>query len=280
MSINMVTAPRLSVSTWSLHRTLGLSTSYGPGDTTLPSADEGALPLLELPARLAEFGIATLEICHFHLPSLDPSYLNELRDSLQQSHIELFSLLVDAGDVTHPTEAARDLAWISSWLPIAGLLGARCARVIAGKSAATPSTLQTSAGALSQLAEVAETAGVRLMTENWLTLLSEPAAVHILLDRLAGRVGLCLDFGNWRGPDKYDDMRSIAPYAESCHAKAHFDSPDAMDKEDYIKCLELTRAANFAGPYTLIYDGPDPDEWAGLASERELVLPYLNTPAV
>ncbi len=276
MSTSTTTATRLSVSTWSLHRTLGNPVNYGPGSTTPLSFPAEGLPLLELPAELAKFGISTLEICHFHLPSLDTSYLMELRASLQSAHIELFSLLIDDGDVTDPTNAARDLTWIASWLPIAGELGATHARVIAGKTNPTPTTLQASAQALLQLAEIAQAANVRLMTENWLTLLSEPAAVHNLLDRLDGRVGLCFDFGNWRGPDKYDDLHSIASYAESCHAKAYFTSPTTIDAEDYTRCLDITRAANFSGPYTLIYDGPDADEWAGLASEREIVAPYCS----
>ena len=44
--------PRLSVSTWSLHRTLGSPPIYGPGDEPGDfRSDEGALPLLDLPAR-------------------------------------------------------------------------------------------------------------------------------------------------------------------------------------------------------------------------------------
>jgi hypothetical protein len=276
MSTHVTTTPRLSVSTWSLKRLLGQPAPYGLDRAARPSFPTGGLPLLELPARLAQFGISTLEICHFHLPSIDPGYLSELRASLQEAHVELFSLLIDDGDITHPTNAARDLTWIASWLPIAGQLGASHARVSAGRAEATPATLQMSAQALAQLAEMAQAAGIRLMTENWLTLLSEPASVHTLLERLDGRVGLCFDFGNWRGPDKYDKLRSIVSYAESCHAKAHFPSATTLDAEDYVRCLDITRAAHFSGPYTLIYDGPDPDEWAGLASERELVAPYLR----
>ncbi len=114
------------------------------------------------------------------------------------------------------------------------------------------------------------------MTENWFPLLSQPATVHSLLDRLEGQVGLCLDFGNWQGPTKYEDLRSIAPSAESCHAKAHFSPTDGMEKDDYIRCLDITQAAGFTGPYTLIYDGPNENEWAGIAGEREIVLPYLH----
>jgi hypothetical protein len=65
------------------------------------------------------------------------------------------------------------------------------------------------------------------------------------------------------------------PRAESFHAKCHFGEDGAMDKEDYVRCLELARAAIKAGPYTLIYDGPNADEWAGLDAERAIVTPYL-----
>lgn len=94
---------------------------------------------------------------------------------------------------------------------------------------------------------------------------------------LEGNVGLCCDFGNWHGPNKYRDLQSIAPSAESCHAKASFASPDGMEKNDYRHCLDITRSAGFSGPYTLIYDGPGADEWAGLAQERQVVEPYIAT---
>ena len=128
---------RLSVSTWSLHRTLGPTYWDSPAK---PSRDReepygpGLLELLDIPARIAEFGINTLEICHFHLPSREPAYLNDLRSALDSAGVELFTILIDDGDITHPEHSARDLAWISGWIETAGQLGARCARVIAGKT--------------------------------------------------------------------------------------------------------------------------------------------------
>jgi sugar phosphate isomerase/epimerase len=272
----MTDAPTLSASTWSLHRALGRPGFYGPADARIPSETHGrgALTLLELPARLAAFGIGTLEICHFHLPSRDPAYLGELRAALGAAGVRLFSLLVDDGDITGP-DAARDLGWIRGWVPVAAALGAERMRVIAGKAEPSEAALARSTDALGALADEASAAGLRLMTENWFALLARPDTVLALLDRLEGRVGLCLDFGNWRGDGKYERLAAIAPRAESCHAKAHFASPGALDRADFTRCLELTRAAAFAGPYTLIYDGPGDDEWAGLALEREAALPYL-----
>ena len=271
--------PRLSVSTWSLHRQLGRPDFYGPEEgkqIPVTTHGRGEVPLLELPARVAEFGINTLELCHFHIPSLDKGYLNELRGALQAANVELFSLLIDHGDITHPEHADRDLVWIGEWIEIAGLLGATCTRAIAGKASASTEALEMSRNGLQKLAARAEANGVRLMTENWFSVLSTPENVLTLLDSLEGKVGLCLDFGNWQGDTKYTDFEAIAPRAESCHTKAHFPAPGEMDKADYVRCLDLTQAAGFSGPHTLIYDGPGDNEWEGLTIEREVVQSYLK----
>lgn len=271
--------PRISVSSWSLHRTIGNPPIYGADNrqaipTTLHG--KGQLSLLELPSRIATFGIHTMEICHFHIPSLDTGYLTELRSALQAANVELFSLLIDEGDITHPLNADRDLTWISSWLSVASSLGAKRMRVIAGKAAPSEATLEMSIRGMQHLIPRAETLGLRLMTENWYGLLSSPEPVHALFQRLEGKVGLCFDFGNWSGSTKYSDLQSIAPYAESCHAKASFTSADEMNEVDYKHCLNITHEAGFSGPYTLIYDGPSPDEWTGLHREHQVVQPYIT----
>lgn len=260
-------APRLSASSWSLHRSLGAPDVYGPGaDIPRESHGRGAISLLEAPALLAELGIRTMEICHFHLPSRAPDHLNRLRGVLETHGVELWSVLVDAGDLTHIAHGQRDEAWIAGWLDDAQRLGAKRMRVIAGKGAPTEANLARSRAALLQLADAAEARGLRLMTENWFDLLSTPAAVHALMDGLDGRIGLCLDFGNWHGATKYDDLRAIAGYAESCHAKPQFDANGAIERDDFARCIRITREAGFSGPYTLIYDGPNPDERAGLTA--------------
>ena len=257
---------------------LGRPDFYGPENgKQIPIATHGAgeISLLELPTRVAEFGINTLELCHFHIPSLDRGYLNELRGALDAAHVDLFSVLIDHGDITHPEYADRDLVWIGEWIETAGVLGASCARAIAGKAAPSSETLEMSRNGLQKLAERADVNGVRLMTENWFSILSTPENVLTLLDRLEGKVGFCLDFGNWTGDTKYADLEAIASRADSCHTKAHFLAPGEMDKDDYIRCLDLTQDAGFSGPHTLIYDGPGDDEWEGLTIEREVVQSYL-----
>ena len=271
--------PQLSVSSWSLHRNLGNVPFYGPergGQVGSLPSKPAEFSLLELPARIAAFGITTLDLCHFHLPSCDAGYLHELRTELDRAGVTLWALLVDAGDVTHPQFAQRDLAWIESWIPTAEALGAQTMRVIAGRQDPTPETLQMSLKAFRQLLAKAKQHQVRLVTENWFGLVARPAELLWLLKELDGQLGLKFDFGNWDQPSKYDDLAQIAQFAESSHAKAHFKAAYEMDQADYVRCLDLLRTAQFDGPHTLIYDDREgPDEWRGLQIERDVVQAYL-----
>src|SRR5690606_8447990 len=102
-----------------------------------------------------------------------------------------------------------------------------------------------------------------------------PQAVHALLDRLDGQVGLLADFGNWAAPDKYEGLASIFPRAELCHAKASF-AHGQMDEGDYGLCVGTAEDAGYRGPYTLSFDADHPGEWAGLGEERDFVLSRID----
>ena len=267
----MVRMPTRTVSTWSLHRTLGSFRSVDPvtADRSAAVASEprSGLALLDLPAELARHGYDAVQICHFHLPTRAPGYLAELRAALADAGVRLDALLVDDGDLVHPTAADEHQAWIAGWLEDAVALGADRARLVAGQQPPTPERLQESSRRLAQLAK--DHPDVRVVTENWLALLPTAADVHAVLDPLGGTVGLLIDLGNWTGANKYDELSSIAPMAETCHAKCHFDG-DEPDANDYRRSLQVLRDAGYDGPLALIYSGPDADEWAGLDREHAI----------
>ncbi len=277
---------RIMTSSWSLHRLLG-EVMYDWSDVRaepkLARGGEGALNLLELPQNLAARDIGMVELCHFHLPSLASAYLDELRGELDRCDVDLYSVLIDAGDVAHPDPAVRaeQVDWVRSWLEIAARLGARYARVIAGD--ALPSeecalqddnTVRASADSLRALAQYAAELNLYVSTENFRALGCHVGALCAILDMCEGQVGLCADFGNFKGSGKYDDLAAILPRATSVHAKADFSGPGAMDREDFDRCLGLAVDAGFAGPYSLIFSSPG-DEWEGLAHTRAAVESYI-----
>lgn len=262
-----------SVSTWSLHRTLGRfvapdSAALGGPSRSGPSNGEGT-PLLDLPRELARRGYEALHICHFHLASRDDAYLAQLRDALVQAEIDLDTLLIDDGDLTDPATADQVEAWVSGWLDVAAALGATRARVMAGNAAFTAESLHAYAERLQRLA--AAHPDVRIVVENWMGTLSNAQAVNAVLDETDDSVGLLIDLGNWRGPNKYDELARIAPRAETCHAKCHFDG-EGPDVEDFRRSLQVLQTARYNGPLVLIYDGADDDEWGNLDAEYDVVL--------
>nr|WP_245992596.1 TIM barrel protein [Capsulimonas corticalis] len=212
------------------------------------------------------------------MPSTDAAYLGELKASLAASNIQCLTLLIDEGDLTHPSPQARqtDIETVRRWIAVAGELGAARVRVIAGKSApdASGDMLRLSAQHLHELAQYAGDHGVRVVTENWFALLDRPAEVLHLLEALDGEVGLLLDFGNWTGERKYADLAQIARLAESTHAKANYDADGNLQTADYAHCLKICADAGFQGPHSLIFDSAG-DEWTEIAKLRDFVLAAL-----
>lgn len=274
--MNTVKTPRrLSVSSWSLHRTLGAPDFFGVGqEIPVASHRRGEVSLLQVPQKLADMGINTMEICHFHLPRRDDEYLQQLRAALDKANVELWSFLIDDGDISHPANSERDAQWIRDWFPLAQKLGAKRVRVIGGKSEPTPENMQRSVQAMQQLAQNAKAHNLRLMSENWYNILSTPQRVLDVFEQTRGEVGLCFDFGNWNSAGKHEMLSQIAPLAESCHAKIDFVDENTLDLEDGTRCLDILRAADFSGPFTLI-NGTPGDEWRGLKMEKEVVQRYL-----
>ncbi|WDR06745.1 TIM barrel protein [Devosia rhodophyticola] len=275
-------ADRIAISTWSLHRMMGTTYPHDLDSLAITSAQEtyGEVneSLLDIPSAIANHGINRLEICSFHLPSRDPVYLGELRDALARVDVQLQTLLIEAGDISDAATSQRDTDWIAHWVETANILGAKHARVIAGKQKPSLEALDLSAKALASLADRNAGGTTRLVVENWFDLLPKPAQVNDLLDRLDGRVGLNADFGNWSGPNKYADLSAIFGRAELCHAKASF-KDGQMDEGDYAQCLSAAEEAGYAGPYTLIFDAETPSEWDGIAIEKTFVEEQLTLAA-
>ncbi len=270
----------IGISSWSVRHLLGpiyRGLALDPAArSVVDTYGMGALALLDLPAAMQAQGYATLDLCHFHLPRTDPDYLHVLRTRLDDAGVTLLTFLIDDGDLSHPDPAVRerDLADTAQWLPIAAQLGAKLVRVAAGdaQADATDPAIQQSAAGLRTLATVAQQHGLNLITETWRPLALPPENLRAILAATGNQVGHCADFNNYQsyGARKYAALQAVLPGAVTVHAGAQFDRAGNLDEADFRQSMALARAANFTGPYVLIYSGPD-DEWAGLAQLAALV---------
>ena len=268
----------IAVSTWSVHHKLGYSFANGPGGIApFVKSDTwgvGDIDLLQLPGELAKRGYFRCEICHFHVGSLANVALQKIAKAFADSGVVVQTLLVDDGDITNKETRNRDIAWIAQWIEAAAVLGAENVRVIAGKSKPSEAALALAVDGLTALVAVGRKAGIQVVTENWFDLLSTPAAVHHVLDRVAGS-GFLADTGNWSGDSKYADLQSIFARASLCHAKATLAPGFALDAHDFGACMDAAQQAGYTGPMTLIF-ADQGDEWQGLEVERQFIQSFAN----
>lgn len=273
--------PRWSISTWSLHPSLGEAfyalKSPDSNELQLRGRKAARVDLLDVPAEAREHGVGTVEVCHFHYPSVEPTYLASFRKACDDAGVELYSVLIDAGDITAEDAALRDadLRLIRRWIAIAGELGASRVRIDAGLAPPTPAVIERSATHLRELAEFAKQHGVQVITENWHETSKQPGPLLDILSRCGGGVGLCCDFGNAEGPGKHDTIAKLAPHATSIHAKAAYGKDGTIDEADLATCCRLVRQANFDGPISLIR-GTSEDEWTNLMRVKDVIAQHID----
>ncbi|MCX6015769.1 MAG: hypothetical protein NT020_09330 [Chloroflexales bacterium] len=222
---------RTALTTWSIH----------------PYLSDGSLDLMAMPARVKAAGIATVEICHFHIPNTEIVYLQSLKTAAANAGVEIFSILIDAFDISQADNAA-DIAQVQHWMDTAAL--------------------QRTISALKALQAYATPKGVRVMSENFKTMASTPAnwlAIHQALG-----YGGCADIGNFANDSRVSDFGQVAAMAASIHVKASYDDQGQLLPAQVNACLATARKHGFSGPTTLVYDRPG-DRWPHIEALRQLV---------
>jgi sugar phosphate isomerase/epimerase len=227
---------------------------------------------------MAERGITALDLCHFHLPTTEPDYLNAFREALGAAGVELYRLLIDTGDIAEPepSQRAADIRTIEGWIDTAAVLGADGVRISAGRQPPTPGVVEQSARQLRAFALLAADHGLRTHTENWQATAQEPTALLTILDQCDGQVELCADIGNAEATaDKYGTLAQLLPRASSIHFKTRYTPDGNVTADDLQRCFELIEQAQFDGVITLIYESKQ-HEWAGVEQLRDALQPLLN----
>ncbi|MXX83532.1 MAG: sugar phosphate isomerase/epimerase [Chloroflexi bacterium] len=270
----------LAISSWTVHGALGAPWYEPDADGRMVNRAESQpaeLSLLDLPAFIADEGIKLLEICNFHLPSLEDSYLARLRANIEAAGVTLVNLLVDTGNLSAADNAIwrRDIEAAKRWQDIAVKLGARGVRLDCGTDAPSPAAIQRSCDSLRELADYGAGLGLHTSTENWRATSVESENLLQILDGVGRPLRLCVDFGNAaKTADKYATLRALLPRATSLHCKGIFNG-NALDVAEFKQALALVRAADFRGHIALICDGTE-DEWRKALAlkdhvERELM---------
>lgn len=270
---------RLSISSWSLHRCLGpLRWTVWDNEARTQRTEEQSQParheLTELPELARKHGLSYLELCHFHFPSRDESYLQSLRQAFDQSTIGFHTLLVDYGDISSPDPVRRasDIQYLKSWIDTASVAGAAAVRIVAGEQPGSDlEAIARSADALRELRQYAKRLGVEVVTENFRELTASVRSWSQVLDRVGEDIRTIVDFGNLPAHEREEGVRYGVPRAHSIHAKPPYGADGSLLAEPFIAQLRIAEQLKCEAPISIIFDR-DGDMWEGIERIKRLIL--------
>lgn len=216
------------------------------------------LDLLDFPAQVAARGINCVDLCIQHIPNIEADYLAELRSAFASANVELYQLLIDIGEVGSPDPDQRSagIALTKRWMEIAAELGSSGVRYVPGDSKPTPATIRQSGEAFRELYDYSVQCGVEPATENYKFFNNEADDLLQVLDLSERDYGLVADFGNARGPNKYNTLSRLIPRATAIHQWVAIDDDGVINDEDSKRCLNMARDNGFDGPVMLLGGHP------------------------
>jgi hypothetical protein len=213
----------------------------------------GKLRLLDLPKIMRdELGLKVIDLMTRTLASLDPPYLDRLRNEAEKHGCLLTNLKLNLEvEPGSPDETIRRQALDSfkQAIDAAQRLGVRWVRPTLGKMRGE---LKTQAASLRELIDYARPKGISVLIENNTWLSREPEAIPGLIAAVGQDLRAQPDTGNWNDAVRYAGLAKAFPLAASCDFKAYALGPDgAHAAYDLRRCFQIGWDAGFRGPWCL-----------------------------
>jgi len=222
--------------------------------STNPDASRDLLTLEKIPEFYQDrFGIYQCEFWSEHFESREPSYLKDLKASLDLNHCTLINIQADTpgNDMSNPESSNASLAIqdIKEWIDVGAALGSKMVR-----GSFMQHSLEVGIKSMKELVKYANSKGITLLCENHFDLMSIPEN-HVKVAQEIGKdhFGLLADFGNYpESIDKYKALEMIAPYTLLVSAKTHgYDENYEHTDFDFDRCVRIMEEGGFTGIYSL-----------------------------
>jgi len=222
--------------------------------STNPDASDDLLTLDKIPEFYQDrFGIYQCEFWSEHFESRSPSYLKDLKASLDLNHCTLINIQADTpgSDMSNPetSNAALAIQDIMEWIDVGAALGSKMVR-----GSFMQYSLEMGIKSMKKLVKYAKSKGITLLCENHFDLMSIPEN-HVKVAQEIGKdhFGLLADFGNYpESTNKYKALEMIAPYTQLVSAKTHgYDENYEHTDFDFDRCVRIMEEGGYSGIYSL-----------------------------
>jgi len=180
------------------------------------------------------------------------SFLSEFKRRSHELGLDLSGTGV-RNDLATPDQAARakDVQHIKEWIEVAARMGAPVLRVFSGKrptDVAWDQVAKWMVDDLQQCVEHAAKVGVIIGIQNHADFLSTSDEVLKIVKLVDSPwFGVIVDTGFFPGPDPYEHIARVIPYAVNWQIKEKVDTKDGTQKTDLRRLVKLIRAGNYRG---------------------------------
>jgi sugar phosphate isomerase/epimerase len=233
------------------------------------------MPLKDFAAHVAaKFNIRKVEPWSEHFLSLEPGYLDEIRDAASKAGCSFADVAADGDNSIYsadPGERQRAIQFGKTWIDVAARLGSPSVRInIADAKDTKPDAVRAAEG-LNPIAEYAASKNIAVHLENDNPVSENPFFVVSVLDRVNSPWLHALpDFGNslaalpadeaYRG---LDEMFAHA-YAISHVKDATTTAAKVVVPVDLARIFALAKKHNYKGIFSMEFES-DGDPYAGTA---------------
>ena len=252
--------PKISVSSWSLHRHIGKD-----------------ITLLDFPKIAREtFGMDAIELVDFQFQSTDRDFVNQLKRNIEGNGQHVVHVAAGHGNISQRDEKQRleDVSAVLAWLDLAVHFGAPAIRIDTGKQEGELD-LNITIDSYKRLAKRAKELGLKITLENHGGISGDPENLVRIVESVGADVmGTCPDFGNFPAETRYQSLERVAPYAAIVHAKTFEFGPDGEETTiDFAKCADIFK--DFHGYWSVEFEGPG-DQYDGTLKSIDLIKKHVR----
>ncbi|MBM3473896.1 MAG: sugar phosphate isomerase/epimerase [Armatimonadetes bacterium] len=211
----------------------------------------------------AEWGLDGVELTSYYFDAQTPEYCHRLRRACFLAGLDVSATAIGNSFAVPPGDGrAKQVASVKQWVDLAVEMGAPCMRVFGGAVPKDASLEQATAWAIETLTEVephAAQRGIYLALENHGGVTATADGVLAILQGVNSEwVGANLDTGNFHGPDPYEELARVAPYAVNVHVKTAVQAQGKpAEAADYARIATMLKGAGYSGYLSLEYEAAE-----------------------
>jgi sugar phosphate isomerase/epimerase len=211
----------------------------------------------------ADLNVDAVELTQYYFPEATPEYLAHLKGKCSRLGLDVSGTAVGNNFcVTDLAKLKDQLASVKTWVEHTARLGGKTMRIFAGtveKTDTEEKARERCVAAIQEACDHAAKYGVWLALENHGGITATPEQILAIVKAVKHDwFGVNLDTGNFHGPDPYQDLAALAPYAVVCQLKTEIQrAGQKKEDSDLKKLTDLLRTAGYRGYIALEYEADE-----------------------